>query len=203
MSLFSFKNNNALPEMSGKLIQEDHSEAPQMHVDSDAQKPVIQEIPEHIFIESANPKPSKVNEVISANPVNDLHALYRHLEQNFEKKGYEDALINPDTSYMEENITVINNNLKLLISKINTYYSGYLRTIDFHIETRKRSGLLETVDELISHKQTVLEEINNVAIIETDSNNGVGLSQNLALSYRKGFRNGFAAITYNTVLGRK
>jgi len=100
-------------------------------------------------------------------------------------------------------VLYINNELALLISKIKTYYTGYMRTIDFHIETRQRSGMIETVDELIAHKETVAGEMKIVSSIEDDSRQRTGLSQNPILSYKKGFRNGFAAITYNTVLSRK
>lgn len=162
------------------------------------------DVPENIFIEYAKPKPKQSMEPNEANSeANDLKVLYRYLEQSREKKGYEDALINPDTSYMEEQIVYIGNELGLLLSKIKSYYSGYMRKIDFHIETRKRSGMIETVDELMTHRETILEEIQIVAAIEADSINGKGLSQNPVLSYKKGFRNGFAAITYNSVLGRR
>jgi len=162
------------------------------------------EIPESVFIEYATPKLKEnmdPTEVKTEAP--DLHMLYRYLEQNLEKKGYEDALVNPDSSHMEEHIQYINNELSLLIAKIKTYYAGYMRTIDFHIETRKRNGMIETVDELLTHKETIVEEIKIVSSIEEDASKGTGISQNLILGYKKGFRNGFAAITYNHVLGRR
>lgn len=171
--------------------------------DGENQSSQNSDIPEDVFIEYAKPKPKEAGTVEGKSAANDLQVLYKYLEQNLEKKGYEDALVNPDTSYMEEHIQYITNELSLLISKVKTYYSGYIRIIDFHIETRKRSGMIETVDELLAHKQTVMEEIEIVSSIQEDSNNRVGLSQNLVLSYKKGFRNGFAAITYNTVLSRK
>lgn len=161
------------------------------------------EIPEHIFIEYSKPIQKESMESEDKPEVNDLDTLYRYLEQNLEKKGYEDALMNPDTSYMEEHIQFIQNELNLLIAKVHTYYGGYMRTIDFHIETRKRNGMVETVDELMTHKETVAERIRKVNEIEQSAKNGNGISQNLVLSYRKGYRNGFAAITYNTVLGKK
>jgi len=164
----------------------------------------IHEIPENVFIEYANPKSRENMDPIEVkSEVTDLQMLYRHLEQNLEKKGYEDALVNPDSSYMEEHVLYISNELNLLIAKIKTYYTGYIRTIDFHIETRKRNGMIETVDELLTHKETILEEIKIVSAIEDDANKGTGISQNLILGYKKGFRNGFAAITYNHVLGKR
>jgi hypothetical protein len=162
------------------------------------------DIPESVFIEYAKQKqkPSVEQEEIKSE-VNDLQTLYRYLEQNLEKRGYEDALMNPDSSVMEEQVRYINNELALLVSKVRSYYSGYLRTIDFHIDTRRRSGLIETVDELLSHRETVLEETRIVAAIEEDAKNNTGLSQNLIIGYKRGFRNGFAAITYSSVFSKK
>ncbi len=135
--------------------------------------------------------------------VNNLSKLYQYLEQNLEKKGYEDALMNPDTSYRDEHIRFIHNELDLMISKVKTYYAGTLRTHDLHIETRKRGGMIELVDELLSEKATLEDELSTVSLIEGHSKAGNGLTENLFLSYKKGFQNGLAAITYNTVLARK
>jgi hypothetical protein len=160
------------------------------------------EIPENVFIEYVKPKQKNMEDVESKSDVSNLQTLYRYLENNLESKGYDDALMNPDSSLLEEHIQFIQNDLNLLISKVKNYYSGYVRTIDFHIETRKKNGMIETVEELLTHKDTVLDEIKLVLSIEEDTNKGRGLSQNLILGYKKGFRNGFAAITYNTVLGK-
>lgn len=161
------------------------------------------EVPEHIFVEYEKPTnkpPMETNE--TPMQVNNLQTLYQHLAQNLEKKGYEDALMNPDSSYMQEQIRYIQNELNLLISKVNSYYSGFLRQIDFHIDTRKRSGMIETVEELIAHKATIEDEMKIVSDIELAAENGNGVTENLFLSYKKGFKNGLAAITFNTVLNR-
>jgi len=48
-----------------------------------------------------------------------------------------------------------------------------------------------------------MEEVSIVQSIEAESKQNTGLSQNLVLSYKRGFKNGFAAITFNNVLSRK
>lgn len=166
-------------------------------------KPNPIEIPEKLFVEYQ--KPNKLTDTSNGEPenVNSLRFLYVFLERNFEKKGYEDALINPDTSYMEENIVNIRNELSLIVSKTRVYYTRYLRTIDFHIDTRRRNGMIETVEELLAYRENIEEEFRIVTSIEEDSVKGIGLSENPILSYKKGFRNGFAAITYNTILANR
>jgi len=204
MSLFNFARSSngtsTVEEVKTEKPLTLHGIAPQERIAGTA----TPEVPEHVFVEASKSKPAKTSvEPPPARSMNDIHTLYQYLEQNLEKRGYEDALINPDTSYMEENVLYINNDLQLLIAKVKMYYTGYLRTIDFHIDSRSRSGMLETVDELVAHKKTVEEEMREVESIGNDAYEGKGLCQNLVLGYRKGFRNGFAAITYNAVLGRK
>jgi hypothetical protein len=161
------------------------------------------DIPEEVFIEKSRLKPPRGNEEPEPVEICDIQTLYRHLERDLERKGYEDALVNPDTSYMEEQILYIKSDLMLLISKIKTYYVGYLNRIKFHIESRQRHLLIETVEELIAHRSAIEEEISIITTIEVDAKEGVGLTQNLILGYKKGFRNGFAAITYNTILSNR
>lgn len=162
------------------------------------------EIPEHIFVEYQKPNQSTPMEPTETpQEVNDIYSLYRYLEQNLEKKGYEDALMNPDTSYMEEHVRFLQNELNIRISKVSTYYKNHLRQIDFHIETRKRHEMIEMVDELLTKKATVEDEMKILSSIEEAAKITSGITQNVALSYRKGFRNGFAAITYGTILSKK
>lgn len=162
------------------------------------------EIPENVFIEFEKPKqPTRMEPAEEKEELHDLNALYKFLEYSYEKKGYEDALMNPDSNSMEEQVKLIRNEFNIMVSKVKTHYSTYTRTIDFHIETRKRNGMVETVDELETHKKNILEEIGIVNSIYEEDKTDTGLSQNRILSYRKGFRNGFAAITFNNVLGRK
>lgn len=161
------------------------------------------EIPEDVFVEYEKPSKKLSSENNERPEVNNLKFLYDFLERNLEKKGYEDALVNPDTSYMEENILHIRNELSLVISKTRIYYLRYLRTIDFHLDTRKKNGMVETVEELIAYRENVEQEFEIVSSIEADATKGIGLSQNPILGYKKGFRNGFAAITYNTILANR
>jgi hypothetical protein len=162
------------------------------------------EIPEHVFVEYAHPsKKNRMEEQNEVPAIFDLETLYKFLDQNLEKKGYEDALVNPDTSYMEEHIRLLQNELELLVSRIQSDYRSHANKIDFHIETRKRSGMIETVEELLAHKKTTDEEALLVNSIYEASKRGEGISQNMVLSYKRGFRNGFAAITFNTILNRK
>jgi len=158
------------------------------------------EIPERLFIEHENPDLGKANGTASTHQKYDLGLLYRFLEQDFEKKGYEDALTNPDTQLMNRAVDTIRHQLKGVLSRVETYYEGYLRDIDFHIETRKGHNLLELVAELETHKAKITNEKKTVESIKAEALNDGWPCQNLILTYKRGFLNGYAAITYETIL---
>jgi hypothetical protein len=143
-----------------------------------------------------------MDETIPTRESLDIQTLIRYLEKNLEKQGYEDALTNPDSSYMEQSLRYVHNELNLMIQKVRISYSAQLRVINFHIETRQRNGMLETVDELITHKATMEDEIQKLSEIESDAKTRSGLCENLFVGYTRGFKNGFAAITYNQILKR-
>lgn len=164
----------------------------------------LPEIPEEVFIEKEPPKNNKpMSPQEAPKTANDINVLYDYLEQNFEKQGYEDALMNPDMHNMNENLENIKVSLFIVISKVKTYYTNHIKTIEFHIESRKRNGMIDTVEELVSLKDNASQELTTVLDIEADTHKNQGLSQNLFMSYKKGFRNGLAAISFDTVLRRK
>lgn len=204
MNLFkSFKATSAVDGAMANGHDPDTSENGLSQTAHETQKSQP-DIPEKIFIESEKPIAKTTSEPPDEKQEqNNLEALYRYLERNLESKGYEHALMNPDSSLMEEHVQFINNEVHLMISKVKTYYSSYMRIIEFHLETRRRNGMIETVEELMMQKDTILDEIKIVGTIEEDAQNGKGASQNLILSYKKGFRNGMAAITYGTVFGKR
>lgn len=210
MSLFSrFRNrNNGMLEAANSNETEEHNAegttaGKEERKNEIQQKTTPPEIPEDVFVEYEKPKPKLPMETNNQQEVDDIQMIYRYLQQDLEKKGYEHALMNPDMSYMQEHVLYLQNELSLLISKVNTYYRNYLRQIDFHIDTRKRHEMVETVDELLTHKANIEDEMRLVSAIEEDAKKGNGITQNVVLSYKRGFKNGFAAITYGTILNRK
>ena len=58
---------------------------------------------------------------------NGINLLFHFLEKNYEKKGYDDALINPDNTHLEHNIAALKNDLERTIRKVKTFYEDFLR----------------------------------------------------------------------------
>jgi len=188
MGLFSFfnrKNGHANGnEVNGITVQKN-----------------LPEIPENVFVEKSNSKDDG-NETTQSVPAseNGIHVVFRFLEKNHEAKGYDDALVNPDTLHLEENVQALNNELERTIRKTRLFYEDFIREINFHINSRSRSGMVDTVEELIVKRETADSHIQQIIDIEKEAKENRGVAQGVILSYTRGFRNGLAAISHHSIM---
>lgn len=163
-----------------------------------------QEIPEKVFIEKDAPKENKPEGTpITSSSENNIDLLFKFLDRNHESSGYDDALINPDTSHMEQRIQAIKNEFERTIRKVKTYYEDFIKEIDFHIISRSRNGMIDTVEELTMKKEIAENHIKKILEIEEGAKNNRGDSQGIIMSYTRGFKNGLAAISHHSILKRK
>jgi len=186
MALFSFLNskNGSKSHLNG----------------TDSGNHSIPEIPQDVIIEKKDQEPSDKKSFSSSEQ--GINLLFQFLERNFEKKGYEDALINPDTTHLEQNIAGLKNELERTIRKVKTFYEDFIREIDFHISSRTRSGMIDTVEELNVKKGTAESHVRQVLAIEKEASESRGVAQGIVLSYTRGFRNGLAAISHHSIMNR-
>jgi len=159
----------------------------------------LPDIPENVFIENGETERKAPAEKQEKSD-NNIGMLYRFLDRDLESQGHDDALRNPDTTNLQENIAYIKNELQRTIKKVKTFYESFIREINFHIESRSRSGMVDTVQELQMKKQIAEDHIKKVLEIEDDTKNDRGDSQGLILSYTRGFKNGLAAISHYSII---
>lgn len=161
------------------------------------------EIPENIFLEKDKPQNVSNDEVIkTSSNENGINILFQFLEKNHESKGYDDALVNPDNTHLEQNIEALKNELERTIRKLKIFYEDFIREIDFHIGSRSRSGMIDTVEELTVKKETAVNHISQIVEIEIDAKNNKGVGQGIIISYTRGFKNGLAAISHHSIMKR-
>lgn len=159
------------------------------------------EIPENVFLEKEKPTTDTIQtDRTTSNSENGISVLFNFIEKNYESKGYDDALINPDNIHLEQNVEALKNDLERTIRKIKTFYEDFIREINFHIETRSRSGMVDTVEELTVKKDTAEEHINQILVIENDAKENKGIGYGIILSYKRGFHNGLAAISHHSIM---
>jgi len=162
------------------------------------------DIPENIFVEKENTPTDKPEEKNNLG-LNEsgIVILFQFLEKNHEGKGYDDALINPDSSHMQQNAESLKNELERTIRKVKTFYEDFIREIDFHITSRSRSGMIDTVEELSMKREIAESHVKKVLDIEEGVRNNKGDGQGIIMSYTRGFKNGLAAISHHNILKRK
>src|ERR1035437_2239572 len=110
---------------------------------------------------TAKPEEAAIPEIKEPNGANDgvaltreteltvtmpLDEIYKYLRVDFESRGYDDAMSNPDTSYRDMNKQLIVSNLKVLFKQIKQIYIDNLKTTDFHIKSREQAGLIDIVE---------------------------------------------------------
>lgn len=189
MGLFSFFNRK-----NGSVNHVDSA-------DSTAQK--LSETPQGVFLEKDKPLNGiSAESHSSSSSEHGINLLFQFLEKNYEKKGYDDALMNPDNTHLEQNIAALKNELERTIRKVKTFYEDFIREINFHISSRTRSGMIDTVEELNAKKETAESHIRQVLEIEKEANESKGVAQGIVLSYTRGFRNGLAAISHHSIMNR-
>lgn len=124
-----------------------------------------------------------------------LQSIYEYALIDFELRGYQDALINPDSSYKDENLKLLTEDLQIKIRVAKRYYNDLSKKIDFHIQTRTNAGLIDTVNELNNKKSLIEDKLEEVLNIENETNENKGISIRLSLSYNKGFKRGLASLS--------
>lgn len=165
-------------------------------------KSPAQDIPEELFIENAKPETAPPDAKPTNPAVSGIHMLYEFLDKNYESKGYNDALINPDTTHLDQNVMALQNDLERAIRKVKTFYEDFIRQINFHITSRSRSGMIDTVEELTVKKETAESHIKQVLEIEEQAKQNQGVGYGIVISYTRGFRNGLAAISGHSILNK-
>jgi len=168
---------------------------------NETERQPLPEIPEHVFVEKDKPADATNGEKNGSGiPENGIYFLFNFLEKNYEGKGYDDALVNPDNTHLEQNISALKNDLERTIRKVKTFYEDFIRKTDFHINSRKRSGMIDIVEELTVEKETAENHIKQVIVIEEEATANKGIGHGIILSYTRGFRNGLAAISHHSIM---
>ena len=128
-----------------------------------------------------------------------IDLIYSFLKEDFEAKGYDDALSNPDLSYREKNKLIIKSSLEIKFRQVRLKYNDILRDIDFHISSRKEAGLVDLVRELETKRETLERHLEELNKMEQDFIEGKPYMIGMLLSYDKGFGRGLAALSLEQI----
>lgn len=156
----------------------------------------IPEIKKEDFVDDSNPKSNSSGTVtITYGTGMPIDLIYGFLKEDYETKGYEDALSNPDISYREKNKDIIKSNLEVKFRQVRLKYADVLRDLDFHINSRKQAGLVDLVRQLETKKETYQQHMKELNQMEQDFYDEKPYMVGMLFSYDKGFVRGLAALS--------
>ena len=149
-----------------------------------------------LFIEeSDNPVDEPANPFINEGRSTLIDQIFDYVNNDFESKGYQDAIVQPDTHYLTDNLELIKNDYQLIIDKAAYKYKEFLTELEFHITTRSSMGLTEIVQGLEARKAIVQQHLAFVQDELKAIQANEGKVQRIKLSYTKGFKRGASALS--------
>ncbi|MCE1166501.1 MAG: hypothetical protein LWX70_00240 [Sphingobacteriia bacterium] len=161
----------------------------------------LPEIPKNLFIEDNEPVEVK-QEVAGRTDVNGIEAIYAFLQKDYEEKGYNDAIVNPDDSHLKDNIKVIRYDLEMVVERVLNYYDNLILDIESNINARAKAGLFDLVEQLKGKKEMVIKHINKVKELKEEANDEESITNRAILSYKNGFMKGLSALTHTNLLNK-
>ena len=160
-------------------------------------EPIIEQ---DVLVEDTNEEKSTNNLItITYGTGKAIDLIYNFLKDDYESKGYDDALTNPDSSYKEMNKAMIKSSLEVKFKQVRRRYEDDLRTIDFHINSRKEAGLIELVKELETKKEILLQHVKELNTMEQDFMSETPYMMGMLFSYERGFLRGLAALSLEQI----
>lgn len=131
-----------------------------------------------------------------------IDLIYSFLKKDYETKGYDDALSNPDISYKDMNKSMIRSNLEIMFRQVKLRYTDRLRNLDFHIKSRSEAGLVDFVKQLEMEKEMLLQHVEELHRMELDFKENTPYMTGMLLSYERGFLRGLGALSLEQI-GRR
>ncbi len=122
-----------------------------------------------------------------------IDVIYAYIRQDNCQKGYDDAMVNPDISYLEIGKQLINDKLKSLFDQITVKYKDEIRELDTMIRINETMGLTTTALHLQTRKEIYARHLAEIEAMKKGLTAGDEQFQLMIKSYEKGFKTGIAA----------
>lgn len=122
-----------------------------------------------------------------------IDVIYNFIHKNLEDKGYNDALDDSNISYMNDEVEIIREDLKMLFRRITLRYNDLCTKMDVNIQVADEAFLSTTVAELKARKRIYTEHLDEIKEMEEMLDNDDPKVQNMIKTYRRGFLKGIAA----------
>lgn len=157
------------------------------------------DISKELFVDDSEPNAALAGNLIEYGTNLPIDIIYHFLKEDYESKAYNDAVVNPDKSYKEKNLTIIKSNLEIKFKQVLLKYEDMIREIDFHINSRSEAGLSDIVEQLKSRKDTYKKHVDELNQMKNDLEIGEHYMTGLFQSYEVGFTKGLASLSLHTL----
>ena len=156
----------------------------------------LPEINESDFVDYSDPsKSNQETYYINIGSNLPIDVIYTFLKEDYESKAYQDALNNPDRSYMNANIDLLKSTLSIKFKQILLKYDTMLDVLHYHIDTRKQAGLTDVVDLLETKKKIYTKHVDTIQKMKEDLASNEPYMTRIFTSYEIGFKRGLSALT--------
>ena len=160
----------------------------------------LPDIPENVFIENNE---SAARGGADSSIEASLDGVYEFLKADFETRGYNDALMNSDSSYRDENIEVLMWDLIILCNHAKTKYADKVVELENHLTSRKRLGAFDVIHDLESEKKRINEKVSELNEISGQAEKKTEAPSRVVKNYSRGFHRGMVALSKSTINANK
>ncbi len=124
-----------------------------------------------------------------------IYEIYKRFQEDWETKGYNDAVCFPDTTYRDNQKNVIIDQLRLAIKEAILRYDDKLVDIEVLIGQIQRNGLMETYDKYIQERKKLVAHRDELAILDKDVEDIGEKTKPIFISYDMGFTRGIVSLS--------
>lgn len=158
------------------------------------QEPQTPAVSEDLAREDCNPAYNKEGIVtIEYGTGYPIDVIYAYIRKDYSSKGYDDAMVNPDASYLEMGKQLIKNKLKSLFDQISLRYKDEIRQLETMIRINETMGLTDTAMHLQTQKEIYTRHLAEIEEMRKGLESGNQQLQLMIGSFEKGFKTGIAA----------
>ncbi|MDR0559778.1 MAG: hypothetical protein LBG92_06380 [Prevotellaceae bacterium] len=128
-----------------------------------------------------------------------IDLIYAVLKKDYSNRGYNDALVCPDMSYRDINLSVIRNELEVYFRQLTVKYEDMLRDIDYKIISRTEAGLMSIVELLKSKREICIKHVEELQKMKQDFDKEEPYMTGNLKSYEAGFTRGITSLSLKSL----
>lgn len=156
---------------------------------------------EQDFIDNTDPNGTSAHSTVTINYGTNMpiDSIFAYIEKNWEEAGRQDAMRNPDASYMHAKLKIIGETLKRRFELVRLRYNKDIRNYEAQLDNLKVLGVSTGLVQLESHIVTCKEHLKKIDEMEQKLRNQDPSLMTMNDSYQRGFIMGVTVTVNNLV----